>query len=86
MIEIEEQTIMYFKKFHVLCFALFWIYVLSYPLIDKVFKLRSSYIPNYELTYEMIWTSSIPIINTAALIVMIKEDIDLYKKNKRSVR
>lgn len=77
---------MVFKKFHIICFALFWIYVLSYPLIDKIFKLRSDYTPNYEMTYDMIWVSVTPIINTSALIMMIKEDIDLYYKNKRNVR
>lgn len=76
---------MIFKKFHIICFTLFWIYVLSYPLIDKVFKLRSTYVPNYKMTYEMIWISAIPILNTSALIVMIKEDIELYQKNKRNV-
>lgn len=74
---------MIFKKIHIISFALTWIYTLSYPYIDKTLNLKSDYKPNYKTTYEIIWTSALPILNTAALIVSIKEDIELYKKNHK---
>lgn len=83
MIIIEEKALIFFKKLHIISFALTWIYTLSYPYIDKALNLKSDYKPNYETTYEIIWTSAIPIMNTAALIVAIQQDIELYKKSHK---
>lgn len=76
---------MLFKKIHIISFALTWIYILSYPYIDKALNLKSDYKANYKTTYEIIWTSALPILNTAALIVAIKEDIELYKRNHKKI-
>lgn len=85
MIKIETKLYELLKKLQIISFALIWIYTLSYPYIDNFFNLKSNYKHNTENIVGIMYTSVIPIFNTAALIVAIREDIKLYKQNNKKI-
>lgn len=71
-----------FKRIYVISFILFWIYVIYYPFVMKVFNLKTNYKPNIDTTCAQIMFSSMPILNTATLIYFVYDDIQIYKRNK----
>lgn len=72
----------YLKKIYALSFIVLWIYFIYYPTIDKVLKLNSGFQHSLNKTCNLIIFSSLPGINTYILIVMIREDIELYLNRK----
>lgn len=79
-----EEVILFLKRIYVLSFIIMWIYLLSYSYIDKYLELNSNFKPNINLTINYIITSASPIINTFAIILMIQEDIKLFKESRRN--
>lgn len=79
-----EEVILFLKRIYVLSFIIMWVYLLSYSYIDKYLELNSNFKPNINLTINYIITSASPIINTFAIILMIQEDIKLFKESKRN--
>lgn len=78
-----EEVILLLKRIYVLSFIIMWVYLLSYSYIDKYLKLNSDFKPNINLTINYIVTSASSIVNTYAIILMIQEDIKLFKENRR---
>jgi hypothetical protein len=79
-----EEVILFLKRIYVLSFIIMWVYLLSYSYIDKYLELNSNFKPNINLTINYIITSASPIINTFAIILMIQEDIKLFKESRRN--
>lgn len=79
-----EDVILFLKRIYVLSFIIMWVYLLSYSYIDKYLELNSNFKPNINLTINYIITSASPIINTFAIILMIQEDIKLFKESRRN--
>lgn len=79
-----EEVILFLKRIYVLRFIIMWVYLLSYSYIDKYLELNSNFKPNINLTINYIITSASPIINTFAIILMIQEDIKLFKESRRN--
>lgn len=79
-----EEVILFLKRIYVLSFIIMWVYLLSYSYIDKYLELNSNFKSNINLTINYIITSASPIINTFAIILMIQEDIKLFKESRRN--
>ena len=79
-----EEVILFLKRIYVLSFIIMWVYLLSYSYIDKYLELNSNFKPNINLTINYIITSASHIINTFAIILMIQEDIKLFKESRRN--
>lgn len=79
-----EEVILFLKRIYVLSFIIMWVYLLSYSYIDKYLELNSNFKPNINLTINYIITSASPIINSFAIILMIQEDIKLFKESRRN--
>jgi|GEM_PF-2693944 len=79
-----EEVILFLKRIYVLSFIIMLVYLLSYSYIDKYLELNSNFKPNINLTINYIITSASPIINTFAIILMIQEDIKLFKESRRN--
>lgn len=79
-----EEVILFLKRIYVLSFIIMWVYLLSYSYIDTYLNLNSNFKPNINLTINYIITSASPIINTFAIILMIQEDIKLFKESRRN--
>ena len=68
-------------RFHIVVFLLMWIYVLSYPIINKLFKLKSNYKMTLNGLIKVLFVSIIPILNVFALYMAFQEDIRLYNES-----
>lgn len=79
-----EEVILFLKRIYVLSFIIMWVYLLSYSYIDKYLELNSNFKPNINLTINYIITSASPIVNTFAIVLMIQEDIKLFKESRRN--
>ena len=73
---------LFFKRVYVISFVLFWMYVIYYPLINRVFDLQVKYKPNIDLTCNHIFVSALPVLNTFVLIYFVNQDINIYRVNK----
>ena len=79
-----EEVILFLKRIYVLSFIIMWVYLLSYNYIDKYLKLNSDFKPNINFSINYIITSATPIINTFSIILMIQEDIKLFKESRKN--
>lgn len=79
-----EEVILFLKRIYVLSFIIMWVYLLSYSYIDKYLELNSNFKPNIDFTINYIITSASPIVNTFAIVLMIQEDIKLFKESRRN--
>lgn len=79
-----EEVILFLKRIYVLSFIIMWVYLLSYSYIDKYLELNSDFKPNIDFTINYIITSASPIVNTFAIVLMIQEDIKLFKESRRN--
>lgn len=71
-----------FKYLYLMPCVFLWIYILTYPLIKKIFKLnlRSEY--TRKEYFKMLITSITPFINILALYLAIEEDIEAFKERR----